>query len=224
MPGYYISTLSAERLRQVYDLAPPRTRQYLEAEIKHLLTQIGPADTVLELGCGYGRVLARLAEKTATVVGIDTSLSSLRYGRRFLQTSPDCGLVCADAGHLPFRDRSFDCVICIQNGISAFKIDPRDLIRESLRITKVGGKAIFSSYSEKFWPERLHWFELQSKAGLVGPIDYGKTGNGVIVCTDGFTARTFSPDEFRALASEFDAQVTIEEIDESSLFCALTKR
>jgi ubiquinone/menaquinone biosynthesis C-methylase UbiE len=134
MPGYYDKSLSAERLRQVYDLAPPRTRQYLSAEITHILKQIRPDDAVLELGCGYGRVLARLAEKAATVVGIDTSLSSLHYARRFLQNIPDCGLVCADAAYLPFRDKRFDCVICIQNGISAFKIDPRELIRESLRI------------------------------------------------------------------------------------------
>lgn len=224
MPGYYDSALSAERLKQVYDLAPPRIKQYLDAEIAHVLTRIGPADTVLELGCGYGRVLARLAGNAAVAIGIDTSLQSLTYGRSIHRQLTNCRFVCADAARLPFRDLTFDCVVCVQNGMSAFKIDPRELIRESLRVAKTGGKAVFSSYSDKFWPDRLHWFELQSNAGLVGPIDYGRTGNGVIVCTDGFTSRTISPDEFRSLATEIGAKVTIEEVDDSSLFCELEIR
>lgn len=224
MPGYYDKSLSAQRLQQVYDLAPSRTRQYLEAEINHVLTRIGPTDTFLELGCGYGRVLTRLAAKALVAIGVDTSLQSVSYGRSIYGQLTNCHFVCADATHLPFRGQSFDCVVCIQNGISAFKRDPLALIQESLRVTKTGGIALLSSYSEKFWPHRLEWFEIQSKAGLVGPIDYRKTRDGIIVCTDGFTATTFTPEQFAALAAGLNADVRIQEIDESSVFCDFTKR
>lgn len=223
MPGYYDKSLSADRLRQVYELAPPRTRQYLESEIAHVLSEVQPRHVVLELGCGYGRALARLAEKAVFAIGVDTSILSLKYGQSIHGQMANCRFVRADAVLLPFKDQTFDRVICIQNGISAFKVDRTALIRESLRVTKIGGRVLFSSYAEKFWPHRLEWFEAQSAAGLVGPIDYRKTRDGNIVCTDGFTAITISPEQFLTLVRGFDADVTIQEVDESSVFCTLTK-
>jgi SAM-dependent methyltransferase len=219
--GYYDNTLAAERLKLVYDLASPRIRQYLKAEMAHVISHLNACDLVLELGCGYGRVLARLSPFVATAVGIDTSLASLTYGRRSHIAPDDCLLVCADAVHLPFPDGTFDCVVCIQNGISAFDVNRLALVRESLRVTKHGGKALFSSYTEQFWPHRLEWFEAQSKAGLVGPIDYSKTGNGVIVCADGFIAHTVGFDEFLSVALQMGIGPLIREIDKSSLFCEL---
>jgi SAM-dependent methyltransferase len=69
MSGYYREKLSANRLERVYAIAPPRVRQYLDAEIDHVLALVGPNDAVLELGCGYGRVLALLAR----IVEVDSS-------------------------------------------------------------------------------------------------------------------------------------------------------
>ena len=60
MPGYYTERLAAERLRACYDLATPRTKAYLEAEIEFVLAKTTPSTLALELGCGYGRVLERL--------------------------------------------------------------------------------------------------------------------------------------------------------------------
>jgi len=59
---YYSHKLSAIQLKRVYDIAPPGVRQYLDAEVSHVLEKIRPADLVLELGCGYGRILPKLAE------------------------------------------------------------------------------------------------------------------------------------------------------------------
>lgn len=60
-PGDYDENLSAERLRRCYEVASSRVWQYLEDEIEHVLTYVEPSCAVLELGCGYGRVLERLA-------------------------------------------------------------------------------------------------------------------------------------------------------------------
>ncbi len=62
---------------------------------------------------------------------------------------------------------------------------------------------------------------MQAEAGLVGEIDYTRTGNGVIVCRDGFTATTVGEEQFRDLTAGLDVEVAIAEIDESSLFCEL---
>jgi ubiquinone/menaquinone biosynthesis C-methylase UbiE len=61
MRSYYSEHVSAGRLRRCYELAPPRVRRYLDAEIEHVAGRIRPGDAVLELGCGYGRVMEKLA-------------------------------------------------------------------------------------------------------------------------------------------------------------------
>ena len=122
---------------------------------------------------------------------------------------------------LKFEDNLFDVVICVQNGISAFKVDPEKLIKESIRVTKKDGILLFSSYSEKFWNDRFEWFKIQSKEGLLGEIDYNQTKNGTIVCKDGFVSTTFSKYDFLKLASKFNVNTTIHEIDNSSIFCEM---
>ncbi|MEE9553482.1 MAG: class I SAM-dependent methyltransferase [candidate division Zixibacteria bacterium] len=221
---YYTEKLSALRLKRVYDIATPRVRQYLDAELDYALSKIKSGDTVLDLGCGYGRIIPQLVEKAGTVIGIDSSMESLRLGREILADSHNHHLLCIDAASLGFRDNVFDVVICIQNGISAFHVNQTLLIRESVRVVKPGGTVLFSSYSDKFWADRLEWFELQAKEGLLGEIDYEKTGDGIIVCRDGFAATTVSEDRFLDLTAGLNADVNIVEIDNSSLFCEINPR
>ena len=143
--SYYKEGLAAERLRRVYEIAPPRVRRYLDAELDYVLAAIRPGDAVLELGCGYGRILGPVSIKARLVVGIDLSPASLRFGKPRLAAYPNCGLAAMDARRLGFRDGAFDAVLCIQNGISAFNIDPPALMGESLRVVHPGGTAFFSS-------------------------------------------------------------------------------
>ncbi len=221
MSGYYRDKLAADNLRRCYKVAPPRTRQYLEAEIAYVMSQFSSGDTVLDLGCGYGRVLPRLLERAGAVFGIDSSLASLKQARMNLDGFDSCYLACMNAVSLGFADHSFDCVVCIQNGISAFHVDQQALIEEAIRVTKPGGEVLFSSYCERFWRARLEWFKRQSGAGLIGEIDWSKTGDGTIVCKDGFEATTVSAARFRQLTEGFSVDPRIVEIDDSSLFCEL---
>jgi 2-polyprenyl-6-hydroxyphenyl methylase/3-demethylubiquinone-9 3-methyltransferase len=218
MLNYYSDKLSAERLRRCYELATSRVRQYLEAEIDFVRRKIQLGDWVLEMGCGYGRIIPRLAVKSGLIVGIDTSYSSIMHGRNMIKNINHCHLLVMNAVQLGFPDQTFDRVICIQNGISAVHVDLRILIREAVRVVKPGGSVFFSSYADEFWPFRLEWFKQQADAGLVGEIDYEKTGNGVIVCKDGFTATTVRPQEFQEYAEGTKAEIRIEEVDQSSVF------
>lgn len=219
---YYTEKLSAERLQRVYEIAPKRVNQYFEAEVNHVLQKIHNQGIVLELGCGYGRILPSLAKKAKFVFGIDTSLSSLLLGKEMLGKISNCFFVQMNAVQLSFPNNIFDVVVCIQNGISAFHVNQKKLILESLRVIKPNGTVLFSSYSEKFWNHRLEWFQLQSDAGLLGEIDFEKTLDSMIVCKDGFTATTVGIDQFKALTSNIDnVIVNLEEVDDSSLFCEI---
>lgn len=221
MGGYYTEVLAAERLKACYDCAPPRTRQYLEAEIGFVLERTSRRTRVLEMGCGYGRVLARLAENAMVSVGIDTSGPSVAMAREFLGRVRHTHLAVMNAAITGFRDRTFDLTVCIQNGVSAFAVNRSDLFEEAVRVTCSGGTVLFSSYSSRFWKDRLEWFEVQAARGLIGPIDYQKTLDGIIVCTDGFRATTVDGEGFKALAAEVNLVPDIFEVDGSSLFCVM---
>jgi len=127
-------------------------------------------------------------------------------------------LVQMDAQYTGFKDNSFDVVVCIQNGISTFRVNPVDLVRESLRITIDGGKSLFSTYTDEIWEARLDWFRLQAEENLLGEIDWEKTERGTIVCKDGFVATTFSKADFHNVASELGVSCDVIEVDSSSLF------
>jgi 2-polyprenyl-6-hydroxyphenyl methylase/3-demethylubiquinone-9 3-methyltransferase len=142
-------------------------------------------------------------------------------GLDMLSGVTNCSLFQMDAVRLAFSDRVFDRVICIQNGISAFHVDQVELIRESIRVAKPGATVVFSSYSDKFWDYRLEWFQLQSEAGLLGEIDYEKTGDGVIVCKDGFQATTVGPHQFKTMMAGLGIDARVVEVDGSSLFCEI---
>jgi len=216
--GYYRTALSGARLRRCYDIAPPRVRQYLNAELAHTAHLIQGASRVLELGCGYGRALRELSHACRSIVGIDTSQDSLTLAHSYLDGIANCRLGCMDAANPGFHDKSFDAVICIQNGISAFHLNPDTLILNTLRLIRSGGIAIFSTYAAQFWPHRLEWFVRQSEEGLIGEIDWTATRDGVIRCRDGFSATTFAPAQFDAFAQQHALDATLEVVDGSSVF------
>ncbi len=223
MTGYYADKLSGRRLQRCYDVASARVRQYLEAEVLHVADLLRPADVVLELGCGYGRIARRLAQVARRVVGIDTAAESLELARLLVEPERGCDFMLMDALDLHFPGGSFDAVVCLQNGICAFGVDQVSLLKEALRVTRQSGFVLFSTYSDRFWTERLEWFESQAAEGLIGALDRAASGDGVIVCEDGFRAGRLTPDALRSLCSRVGVEAEITEVDGSSVFCEIVK-
>ncbi len=83
-----------------------RQGRFLAAEIQAL-----GAESALEMGCGYGRLLKEVRQRLdARLVGADFSESQLRTARGYL-APVRVPLVLADATQgLPFRDSAFDVV------------------------------------------------------------------------------------------------------------------
>lgn len=221
---YYREKLSANKLLRCYEIAPPRIKQYLNAEIQFVISSLHRASLVLELGCGYGRVMTEVSQSISMIIGNDTSKESLELARSYMGSCQNYAVFLMDASKMSFRSRIFDAVFCIQNGISAFGVNKKRLIAESVRVTKDNGVILFSSYSPKIWEARLKWFKKQSQSGLIGEIDEDKTCDGTIVCKDGFGATTVSGDQFVKLFAEFGLKASIIEVDESSIFCKVIKR
>lgn len=222
MYNYYEQSLNSTKLFQVYETKYPRIKRYLEEEIKFVCQNLQGNEKVLEVGAGYGRIIKELAPFVSKLVGIDISQASVELGKNYLKESSKCSIEVMDAHNLKFGEE-FDVVLCLQNGLSAMKGQPMDLIRQCMKALVPGGKAYFSTYSSKFWNHRLAWFHEQADKGLLGEIDLEKTHDGIIVCKDGFVASTLSEDELKKLGEEFGSDYSIKEVDEASLFLIIKK-
>ncbi len=220
---YYKEKLSANKLLRCYEIAPPRIKRYLDAEIRFVISNLQGKGLILELGCGYGRVMKEVSQSVSWIIGNDISKESLELAKSYMEGCQNYSVFLMDASQMAFRSCTFDAVFCIQNGISAFGVNKKRLIAESIRVTKDNGVILFSSYSPKIWQARLEWFRKQSQLGLIGEIDEEKTCDGTIVCKDGFRATTVSTDQFVELSDEFGLNASIVEVDESSIFCKVIK-
>jgi len=222
MDSYYDQRLAAKQLKRCYQIAPPAVRRYLRAEIDHVGGRIRKGHSILDLGCGYGRVLKDLTPyEPSFLMGIDISHASLLMARDYLRGINNVTLAQMDALHPALTPGLFDIICCVQNGISAFHVDQRTLMRVAVGLAKPGGIVLFSSYAEEFWEDRLLWFRMQAAHGLIGEIDETRSGNGIILCRDGFTATTVSCDEFVTLAAGLGKSISVQTIDGSSVFCEI---
>jgi SAM-dependent methyltransferase len=75
------------------------------------LAAYGPT-SILEIGCGYGKLLHALRLRTGVpLVGVDFSDSQLAIGQGFLQGLDGVDTILAGGERLPFPDGSFDMVV-----------------------------------------------------------------------------------------------------------------
>jgi len=221
--SYYTKKLSGARLQRCYDIAPLRVQQYLESEIGYLISRLRATDSVLELGCGYGRVAMRIADVAARVVGIDVAEESLSVARQLASSSEKVEFLLMDARTLHFENECFDAVACVQNGVCAFGVDQERMLEEAWRVLRPGGVLLISTYSDSFWADRLAWFELQADEGLIGAIDRDASRDGTIACVDGFRAGRATPAQLHGFAALLGVQTAVVEVDDSSLWCELRK-
>jgi 2-polyprenyl-6-hydroxyphenyl methylase/3-demethylubiquinone-9 3-methyltransferase len=220
--NYYSGKLNAVRLLEVYQTGIERVRQYLQAEIDFVTAKLSGRERVLELGAGYGRIMREVSPFAARVLGLDISEDSVLFGKEYLRDNPNCKLEIADAHLIEYRSE-FDVVLCLQNGLSAIKGDPINLVTRGIRALVAGGSAFFSTYSANFWGPRLEWFMEQADKGLLGEIDWERTGKGRIVCRDGFSATTFSVEDLEKMGQTTGLPYLVEEVDGSSLFLVIKR-
>jgi SAM-dependent methyltransferase len=139
--------------------------QYHFEKLHHLLRLVDfdgyRGRTVLEVGCGAGVDLARFARGGADVTGVDLASSAIELARaNFAQQGLQGRFEVADGEQLPFPDNTFDLIYA--HGVVQYTADPRQLVKECLRVLKPGGRAVFQVYN------RVSWLNALSKLMKVG--------------------------------------------------------
>lgn len=112
------------------------------------LLAVRPEETLLDVGCGPGNLLYRVRGRVRRSVGLDLSAEALRAARVALQQrqagpgDAQASFVLGDGRRLPFREASFDSIICTET--LEHVADDGAVLSELARVLKPGGRLAVS--------------------------------------------------------------------------------
>jgi SAM-dependent methyltransferase/uncharacterized protein YbaR (Trm112 family) len=118
-----------------------KLREYPIPEIRLPVAQ--PGETVLDIGCNWGRWCVAASRKGYRTVGIDPSLGSVLAAKRMSQelgVTP--AFVVGDARFLPFAPRSFERVFSYSVLQHFSKNNVRQALAEVARVLRPGGESL----------------------------------------------------------------------------------
>jgi ubiquinone/menaquinone biosynthesis C-methylase UbiE len=131
------------RLAADYDT---RWSAYVEATTRQTIARLDvrPTDRLLDVGCGTGVLLQRIAQDHAPALleGVDPVPQMLAVARRRL--AADVRLCQAWAEHLPFRDADFDVVASCN--MLHYVSQPILALREMHRVLRPGGRLVITDW------------------------------------------------------------------------------
>jgi ubiquinone/menaquinone biosynthesis C-methylase UbiE len=141
------------RLAGTYD---DRWSFYIEQSLRETLKRLPmkPGQRLLDLGCGTGVLLERLAEKYPTLLlhGIDSTQEMLGVARQRLK-----GTVCLEqswAEALPFKDASFDVVVSCN--MFHYIRKPVQALQETRRVLKETGLFIVTDWCDDYMTCKIY--------------------------------------------------------------------
>ncbi|MFA6097981.1 MAG: class I SAM-dependent methyltransferase [Patescibacteria group bacterium] len=141
------------------------TRKYLWSELYFFNKYVASGDSVLDAGCGNGRLLQMLEQKNISYTGIDISPRLVAIAKA---QHPNQTFLAGDITNLPFPDNKFNAVFCIA---TLHHIPGKELrektIKEFHRVLKKGGCLLMTNWNlwqPRWWP--LHSFFMVKK--LIG--------------------------------------------------------
>lgn len=167
--------LSQRRLREIWAQVPP---DYYDQGIKKNILQklwhtqkskqvltLLPKDAkrVLDVGCSSAIITAAVAKTLpkSSITGLDSYKAAIDFARKKYK---NITFVVADAHNLPFRDKTFDLVICTET--LEHVSDPKKSLLEMKRVLSKNGRAIISMDSGSLL-FRIIWFLWTKTRGKV---------------------------------------------------------
>lgn len=118
---------------------------------------------ILDIGCADGTFTKAILEnsKAKKIIGIDVLSSSVAYAKKRFARSKKLSFKVADAHKLPFSDKEFDAVFCLET--LEHVEDYKKVIKEMHRVLKNSGYTIVLVPSENWlfrfiiWPLWTLW-------------------------------------------------------------------
>jgi len=140
------------------NLASRKKPRHTIRELAFLKRMLRKGDRILDLACGYGRITIPLAKQGYNVEGIDITPVLIRKARATAKREKlDVKFRLGDMRHLPYKNSSFDAIICIWSAFFEMRNirEQRKAVKEMLKALSIGGSAFMDlPIIEKFGPER----------------------------------------------------------------------
>lgn len=136
------------KLAEVLDLLPKK------AKTNH---------KILDVGCSSAVLTAEVSKKLpkSKVTGLDSYKAAIDFAKK---KYPHINFVTADAHKIPFKDKTFDILICTET--LEHVVDPKGVLLEMKRVLKNNGEAIISMDSGSL-PFRIIWYFWTKSKGKV---------------------------------------------------------
>lgn len=107
------------------------------------LVGISKDDDALDIGCGYGRLMYRTADRVRTVTGIDLHKGLLVKAGEILKDKPNTRLILCDGQSIPLEDNT----ITLAYSFSVMQHVTRSIVQkyliDTIRVLKPGGRICF---------------------------------------------------------------------------------
>lgn len=115
---------------------------------------------VLDVGCSSGVLTAEVAKvlKKAKVIGLDSYKEAIKFAQ---DKYPHLEFITADAHKIPYKDKSFDLIICTET--LEHVTDPKKSLIEMKRLLRKKGRAIISMDSGSTLFRVIWYFWTKSK-------------------------------------------------------------
>ena len=128
---------------------------YIEATMQETIARLplGEEDRLLDVGCGTGALLYRLAavHPATRLVGVDPAPAMLKVARRKLPS--DIALHEGWAEQLPFPDAQFDLIVSCS--VFHYVARPLDALIEMRRVLRPGGQLVLTDWCGDYLMCRL---------------------------------------------------------------------
>ena len=139
--------LTIQQTKRVYDAIAQSwaaTHKELWEDLLPLKKYTKDGDTVLDLGCGSGRLYQLFLGLSIRYVGADQSREQLKFARK---RYPRGKFVYGEMTNLSFKDQTFDVIYCI----AAFHHLPDkktrvQALKEMKRVLKPGGRVVMTNW------------------------------------------------------------------------------
>lgn len=194
---------------------------YLAKEVEYIISNVDKKSNVLEIGCGSGRVINKIAPLAHKVIGIDNSQLQLEDSKKLLSSHSNVELRLMGGKNILFKDSSFDTVLMLFNLLGNLsEKDKIKILKEVKRVTKNGGNILVSVYSENAAPYQMEW--------------YGHLGLKIASVTENFvsfrfkniqvSAERFTKKKLTELFAKADLDVEIHDLAEFTYMCHAVKK
>ena len=147
----FFDDLSVGRNETIQASPVIRYEQELRAQTVLGLLAVKPGESVLDIGCGNARDIARIAKYGGQVVGVDISAGMVAAAGQELDRMGVSGITLqvGDATSLDFPDASFDKILCSE--VIEHIPDASQALREMWRVLRPEGSLVLSTPNKGSW-------------------------------------------------------------------------